>query len=60
MCAVQLFAYLAVLGVPFGREFFELALPSVEIVATTVVGAATAVAGLEMMGLRQDARRARP
>ena len=59
MCAVLLLCYVAVLSLPFAREFFELALPSVEIAATALAGAATAVAGLELMGLRGDERRAR-
>ena len=42
------------LALPPTREFFELAVPSVEIVATAVVGAAIAVAGLELMGLRES------
>jgi cation-transporting P-type ATPase E len=59
MCAALLLAYLVVLFVPFAREFFELARPTVEIAVTAFVGAATAVAGLELMGLREDERRAR-
>ena len=53
MCMVLLLAYVGTLLLPSTREFFELALPSVEIVATAVVGAAIAVAGLELMGLRE-------
>ena len=59
MCAALLLAYLVVLFVPFAREFFELARPTVEIAVTAFVGAAIAVAGLELMGLREDERRAR-
>jgi cation-transporting P-type ATPase E len=58
MCGALLLGYATVLAVPFGREFFELAVPSADIVATSVGGAAIAVAGLELMGLRQDERRA--
>jgi hypothetical protein len=54
MCAVLLLCYLVVLSLPFTREFFELALPTVEIAATGLAGAAIAVAGLELMGLRRD------
>ena len=56
MCGALLLGYAAVLALPFAREFFELAVPSIEIVATAVVGAGPAVAGLELMGLRQDER----
>jgi magnesium-transporting ATPase (P-type) len=52
MCLLLLLAYTTTLALPSTREFFQLALPSVEIVATAVVGAAIAVAGLELMGLR--------
>ena len=52
MCLALLLAYVTTLALPSSREFFQLALPSVEIVATAVVGAAIAVAGLELMGLR--------
>jgi cation-transporting P-type ATPase E len=58
MCAVLLVGYVVVLALPFAREFFELALPSVEIAVTAVVGAAIAVAGLELMGLRENPGRA--
>ena len=54
MCALLLVAYALALALPFVREFFELAAPSVEIVATAVAGAAIALAGLELMGLRQE------
>jgi hypothetical protein len=54
MCMVLLLAYVGTLLLPSTREFFELALPSFEIVATAVVGAAIAVAGLELMGLRES------
>jgi P-type E1-E2 ATPase len=54
MCAVLLLCYLVVLSLPFTREFFELALPTEEIAATGLAGAAIAVAGLELMGLRRD------
>jgi cation-transporting P-type ATPase E len=53
MCLLLLAAYGVVLGLPATRDFFELAVPSVDIVATAVVGAAIAIAGLELMGLRQ-------
>ena len=53
MCAAL--AALA-LALPFVRDFFELAAPSLEIVATSLVGASIAVAGLELMGLRREER----
>jgi hypothetical protein len=53
MCAALLIAYAATLALPPVREFFELVAPSFEIVATALVGAAIAVAGLELMGLRE-------
>ena len=53
MCLALLFAYAATLALPPTREFFELAVPTFEIVATAVVGAGIAVAGLELMGLRE-------
>jgi hypothetical protein len=52
MCLALLGGYAATLAVPATREFFELAVPTAEIVATAVVGAAIAVAGLELMDLR--------
>jgi cation-transporting P-type ATPase E len=54
MCGALLLAFVASLALPFSREFFELAVPSFEMAATSAVGAATAVAGLELMGLRQQ------
>ena len=48
--------YALALALPFVREFFELATPSLEIVATSVVGASISVAGLELMGLRREER----
>ena len=53
MCGVLLLAYVVTLALPPTREFFELAVPTFEIVATAVVGAAIAMAGLELMGLRE-------
>jgi magnesium-transporting ATPase (P-type) len=52
MCLVLLLVYAGTLALPPAREFFELAVPSIEIMGTAVVGAAIAVAGLELMGLR--------
>jgi magnesium-transporting ATPase (P-type) len=60
MCAALAVAYAAVLALPATRGFFELGAPSVEIVATALVGAAIAVAGLELMGLRREERRSSP
>jgi P-type E1-E2 ATPase len=48
--------YALALALPIVREFFELATPSLEIVATSVVGASISVAGLELMGLRREER----
>jgi magnesium-transporting ATPase (P-type) len=56
MCALLLAAYVLALALPFVREFFELAAPTVEIAGTAVAGAAIAIAGLELMGLRQEER----
>ena len=52
MCVALLAAYALTLALPAAREFFELAVPTIEIVLTAVVGAAIAVAGLKLMGLR--------
>jgi P-type E1-E2 ATPase len=60
MCAVLAAVYIAVLALPAVRDFFELAAPSLEILATAVAGAAIAVAGLELMGLRREERRSSP
>jgi cation-transporting ATPase E len=54
MCALLATGYALVLAFPFSREFFELARPTLEIVATAVAGAAIAMAGLELMGLRRE------
>jgi magnesium-transporting ATPase (P-type) len=54
MCGLLLLGYMAVLALPFARDFFELAQPSLEIAATALAGAAIAVAGLEIMGLRSE------
>ena len=42
------------------RAFFELAMSSLEIVATSAVGALIAIAGLEVMGLRREERQTNP
>ncbi|MBN1530967.1 MAG: HAD-IC family P-type ATPase [Thermoleophilaceae bacterium] len=60
MCVLLLGAYVLALALPPTRDFFELAAPSLEIVATAVAGAAIAVAGLELMGLRQEERSPSP
>jgi len=60
MCAVLAGIYAVVLAFGPTREFFELAPPSLEIVATSLVGASTAVAGLELMGLRREEREPNP
>jgi cation-transporting P-type ATPase E len=60
MCLALLLAYAGTLALPSTREFFELAVPTVEIVATAVVGSAIAVAGLELMGLRESESSASP
>jgi cation-transporting P-type ATPase E len=56
MCALLAAAYALVLALPFSREFFELAQPTLEILVTAAAGAATAMAGLELMGLRREER----
>ena len=53
LCGALLAIYAGALTLSATREFFQLAAPSIEIVATAVAGAAIAVAGLELMGLRQ-------
>jgi cation-transporting P-type ATPase E len=58
MCVALAAAYALVLALPFARDFFELAAPDLTIVATAAVGAAIAVAGLELMGLRREERSA--
>jgi magnesium-transporting ATPase (P-type) len=49
LCAVLLAGYVAVLLVPFARDFFSLAAPSASIVLPAVVGAAFALAGLAVV-----------
>jgi cation-transporting P-type ATPase E len=56
MCAGLAALYALVLAFGPTREFFELAPPSLEIVATSLIGASIAVAGLELMGLRREER----
>jgi P-type E1-E2 ATPase len=56
MCLVLAAVYALFLALPFTRDFFELAQPSVEIVLTAAVGASVAVVGLELMGLRREER----
>jgi cation-transporting ATPase E len=56
MCALLAVGYALVLALPAGRDFFELAVPSLELLATAAGGAAIAVAGLELMGLRREER----
>ena len=56
MCLALAGVYAAVLALPPTREFFELAAPSLEILLTAAVGAAIAMAGLELMGLRREER----
>jgi cation-transporting ATPase E len=60
MCLGLLLAYAGTLALPWTREFFDLAVPSAEVVATAVVGSAIAVAGLELMGLRESEGSASP
>jgi magnesium-transporting ATPase (P-type) len=60
MCAALAALYVVVVALGPTREFFELAVPSLEIVATSLVGASIAVAGLELMGLRREERRPSP
>ena len=49
LCAVLLAGYALVLLVPFARNFFSLAPPSVAILAPALAGAAIAVAGLAVL-----------
>src|SRR5262249_39219091 len=46
LCLVLLAAYVAILLVPFTRDFFALALPGPVGIATAIAGAAVAIAGL--------------
>jgi magnesium-transporting ATPase (P-type) len=52
LCASLLAAYAVVLAVPFGRDFFELALPGPAGWLTAVAGATLAVLGLRLVGDR--------
>ena len=52
LCVSLLAAYGVVLALPFGREFFELALPGLEGWLTALSGAALAVLGLRLVGGR--------
>ena len=49
LCALLLAAYVLVLLLPFTREFFALALPTVGIVVCSLGGAALAIGGLWLM-----------
>ena len=49
LCLVLLIGYALVLLVPFAREFFSLAAPSIAILAPALAGAAIAIAGLAML-----------
>ena len=49
LCLVLLIGYVLVLCVPFARDFFALAAPSIEIVAPALAGSALAVAGLAVL-----------
>jgi cation-transporting ATPase E len=61
LCLVLLLAYLLVLVVPFTREFFRLAPPSLAIVGPALAGAALAAAGLAALDDRFiPGRRRRP
>jgi len=60
MCAALAAVYALALALPFVRDFFELASPSLEIVLTSAVGAGIAMAGLELMGLRREEREPSP
>ena len=52
LCVSLLAAYGVVLALPFGREFFELALPGLEGWLAALSGAALAVLGLRLVGDR--------
>jgi len=52
LCLVLAGAYLLVLLVPAGRSFFQLALPSLEIMLTAAAGIALAAAGLWLVDER--------
>ena len=56
MCAALAAGFALIVALPFSRDFFELARPTLEIAATAAGGAVIAVAGLELMGLRRDER----
>jgi magnesium-transporting ATPase (P-type) len=60
MCLALAGVYALFLALPFTRDFFELAQPSLEIALTAAVGASVAVAGLELMGLRREERPTSP
>jgi len=49
LCVVLLIGYALVLLVPFARDFFSLAAPSIAIFAPALVGAAVAMAGLAVL-----------
>jgi magnesium-transporting ATPase (P-type) len=49
LCLVLLIGYLLVLLVPFAREFFLLASPSIAVVVPALAGAALAIAGLAVL-----------
>jgi cation-transporting P-type ATPase E len=49
LCLVMLLGYLLILLVPFARDFFALAAPSVSVFAPAVAGASIAIAGLSVL-----------
>jgi hypothetical protein len=54
LCTLLLAAYVLVLLLPFTRSFFALALPTAEIVACSLGGAALAIGGLWLMDFGRE------
>jgi hypothetical protein len=52
-CGVLFGLYIFGLLIPESRSFFELAVPNPSGIVTAVIGAAIAIAGLEVTGLTQ-------
>jgi hypothetical protein len=54
LCALLGLVYVLAIALPLTREFFELAAPSAQAVATAIVGAAVAIVALLASGFPAD------
>jgi hypothetical protein len=54
MCAALLGVYAVALALPATRDFFDLAVPTVGMIVTSLAGAALSIAGLYLSGIQDQ------